>query len=129
MVPGGTLPNWCDPAQPIWTPSPYSRLFRELHEKALKQPPSPDRGVHPGELLVSGLAADDLALLLPEDPALVETLGTRAAADGTAWIDAPQPGAYQLVFEGGSQPVRVGAGPLPQRPGYDDVQRIEVSRK
>jgi hypothetical protein len=129
MVPGGTLPNWCDPAQPIWTPSPYSSLFRELYETALKQAPAPDRGTHPGELLVSGLTADDLAILLPEDPSLVETLGTRAAADGTAWIAAPQPGAYQLVFEAGSQPVRVGAGPLPQKPGYDDVQRVELSKK
>jgi hypothetical protein len=128
-VPPGNLPNWCDPSQPAWTPSPYSDLFRELSARFLKQPQAVRGAARAAELLVAGLAADDLALLVPGDPAVAEAVGVRAAADGTAWIVPPRPGAYQLNYDGGAQPVHVPARSGTRKPGYEDVERINVTRK
>ena len=127
-VSGNTVPNWCDPAEPVWAPTAYSTLFRELYQTALKQAPAPEQGARAAELLVSGLAPDDLALLVPKDPTSTETTGTRATADGTAWLAAPQPGAYELIYEGGSRPIQAQARKPPQKPVYDDVERITVTR-
>jgi hypothetical protein len=125
----GNLPNWCDPSQPAWTPSPYSDLFRALSAQFLKQAPAAQVTERAAELLVSGLAADDLALLVPADPAVAEAVGVRAAADGTAWFVPPRPGSYQLHYEGGSQAVSVPVRRGTRSPGYGDVERITVVRK
>jgi hypothetical protein len=126
-LPQGTLPNWCDPSEPAWTPTPYSRLFRELYARTMKQDPVPARGEPTSEILVTGMAADDLAILLPRDSDLTACVGTRAAADGTAWIVAPRPGEYVLCSEGGSQMIHAPASNGPRQPGYDDVERIAVT--
>jgi hypothetical protein len=125
----GNLPNWCDPSQPAWAPSPYSDLFRELSARFLKQPPAAQAPVRAAEILVAGLAVDALALLVPVDPTTAEAVGVRAAADGTAWIVPPRPGTYQLHYDGGSQAIVVPARSGSRKPGYDDVERITVERK
>jgi hypothetical protein len=124
----GNLPNWCDPSQPTWTPSPYSDLFRTLHVKFLNRAPAASALERAAELLVTGLAADDLALLVPDDPAVSEALGVRAAEDGTAWIVPPRSGDYRLHHAGGSQRVQVPARISTRKPGYDDVERIRAAR-
>jgi hypothetical protein len=78
---------------------------------------------------VAGLAADDLALLVPDDPAVAEAVGVRAAADGTAWIVPPRPGDYRIHYEGGSQPIRVPPRRGTSKPGYGDVERVSVKRQ
>jgi hypothetical protein len=90
----------------------------------MKRAPAPYRGESASELLISGLAPDDLTILAPRDPAAIGAVGIRAAADGTAWIVAPQPGEYQLFHRGGSRRIRARAGSLPRKPGYDHVERI-----
>jgi hypothetical protein len=122
----GSLPNWCDASEPAWTPSPYSTLFRELATRFQKRPPAASRGERAGEILVTGLAADELALLVPRDPAAGEATGVRAAADGTAWIAPASPGDYELLHDRGAQPIRVNTQQGPSRPGYGDVERIVV---
>ena len=123
----GNLPNWCDASEPAWTASPYSALFRELATRFQKRAPAAWRGERAGEVLVSGLAADDLALLVPRDPAAGEAVGVRAAADGTAWIAPPRPGDYELFYDHGSQPIRVQARQGPRPPGYGDVERVAAA--
>jgi hypothetical protein len=125
----GNLPNWCDPSQPAWAPSPYSDLFRELAARFLKQPPATPGPARAAEILVAGLAADDLALLVPVDPTAADAVGVRAAADGTAWIVPPRPGAYQLQHDDGSQSVIVPTRNGSRKPGYEDVLRITLLRK
>jgi hypothetical protein len=125
-VAGNTVPNWCDPAEPAWTPTAYSTLFRDLYATALKQAPAAEQGARAAEFLVSGLAPDDLALLVPQDPTVTEATGTRAAADGTAWLVAPEAGAYELIYPGGSRPIRAQVRKPPRKPGYDDIERIAV---
>jgi hypothetical protein len=122
----GHLPNWCDPSQPVWAPSPYSDLFRELSTRFLKQAPAAQGIERAAELLVAGIAADDLALLVPDDPAVAEAVGVRAADDGTAWIVPPRPGTYQLCYDGGSQAIDVPARRGTRKAGYDDVERVTV---
>ncbi len=123
----GNLPNWCDASEPAWTASPYSVLFRELATRYLKRAPAAARGERAGEVLVSGLAADDLALLVPRDPAAAEALGVRAAADGTAWIAPPRPANYDLFHGRGSLPIQIKALQGPRLAGYSDVERVAVS--
>ena len=65
-VPQATLPNWCDPAQPIWTPSPFARLFADLNQQVAKRASAAVKKESESELLVSGLKPDDLAILVPE---------------------------------------------------------------
>jgi hypothetical protein len=52
-------------------------------------------------VLVSGLEPDDMAILTPKHPAIVEGLGIRGAADGTAWIVALPASEYRLIHDGG----------------------------
>ena len=66
---------------------------------------------------------------MPQDPAIHEAVGVRAAADGTAWIVPPHPGEYQLFHAAGSQPIRASALRGPRMPGYGDVTRVELARK
>ena len=119
-----SLPNWCDPEKPAWTPTPYSELFADLYKQSMQRNPAPYSGERAGELLVSGLAPDDLAILMPHDPALLEPLGARVAADGTAWIVERVAGEYRLHYQGGSLPVRARAPKLPRKPGYKYVERL-----
>jgi hypothetical protein len=128
-VPPGNLPNWCDPSQPAWTPSPYSDLFRALAAQFLKQSPTAPVLERAAELLVTGLSANDLALLVPTDPAVAEAVGVRADDDGTAWFVPPRPGSYQLYYDGGSQAVFVPVRRGSRSPGYGDVERITAVRK
>ena len=122
-------PNWCDPSAPAWTPTPYSELFAELYRNFTRRNPAPAGAVTAPELLASGLAPDDFAMLLPRDLALAPASGVRAAADGTAWLAAAQPGEYDLVYSGGSRRMRLPAQALPRKPGYDYVRRIAVGGK
>jgi hypothetical protein len=127
--PGGSqLPNWCDASQPAWSPTLYSRLFAELYQKAMNQAQAPYSGETAGELLVSGLAPDEVAILAPRDPGLAEAVGVRAAADGTAWIVAP-PGTYRLHYRDGSREVIVQPARFSEKPGYEYVQRISIEPK
>lgn len=117
-MPEATLPNWCDPSQPLWTTSVYAKLFGELWQKYMNRAPVAATSVNESEVLVSGLRPDALAILLPREPGLVEPLGIRAAADGTAWIVVLRPGDYRLVHERGSMAVQVRRQQLPPKPGY-----------
>jgi hypothetical protein len=123
------LPNWYDPAQPAWTATPYNDLFADLQKKFVKRGPSPYNGDTAPELLISGLAPDDLAILVPQDPDLDDPLGVRADTNGTAWIVAPWAGSYRLYYKDGSQPIRTRAQHLPSKPGYDSVERINVKSR
>jgi hypothetical protein len=125
-VPEATLPNWCDPSQPVWTPSPYAKLFADLWQQYMKRPPVAATQLSETEVLVSGLKPNELAILLPKESAVTEPLGMRAAADGTAWIVLPRAGEYKLVHDRGSLAIRVRAQSLAPKPGYDYVERVKV---
>jgi hypothetical protein len=129
QIPEATLPDWCDPSQPLWTPGPYSKLFAQLYQQYVKRKPAAARRLNESELLVSGLEPDELAILLPRDPETVEAIGVRADGKGAAWIMAPAAGEYRLVSDAGSRPVHVRAQTLPDKPGYDYVERITLPAK
>jgi hypothetical protein len=118
------LPNWSDPSLPAWQATAYSTLFAGLYRSFAHQSPVPAGGEISPELLVTGLLPDDFAVLLPRDPSMAPPPGVRAAADGTAWMVAEQPGEYDLVTPAGSMVVRLAAQRLPRQPGYDYVQRV-----
>lgn len=128
-MPEATLPNWCDPSQPVWTPSAYAKLFGDLWQKYMNRAPVAATSVNETEVLVSGLKPDELAILMPKDAGLVEPLGVRAAADGTAWIVAPRTGDYRLVYERGSLAIQARKQQIPAKPGYDYVQRASVAKR
>ncbi len=79
-----------------------------MYEKATKRAPAAASGDTAGEVLVSGLKADDVAFLMPANAEAGDAVATRAATDGTAWSVAPE-GAYRLYYGGGSKAVRVAA--------------------
>lgn len=123
------LPNWCDPSQPAWKPTSYSTLFAELYKKYTKRAAAAYSGRSASELLVSGLAPDEIAILMPRDPATAGVIGIRAATDGTAWIIPPQPGDFDLYYPGGARRVRVAEHAPSAKPGYDDVERLALPKK
>jgi hypothetical protein len=59
--------------------------------------------------LISGLKPNNVTMLLPKDAATGEASGVRSAAEGTAWMVAPEAGEYLLVYSGGSRAIS-GAG-------------------
>jgi len=120
------LPNWCDPQQPAWTPTAYSRLFAGFYAKYMKLAPSVRPGHARGELLISGLKANELALLVPLDAGVCAPFGVRAADDGTAWLNDVVPGEYKLYSGGGFTKIEVLAQKLASTPGYGSVQRIDA---
>ena len=120
--------NWSDPSQPAWSVSPYGSLFAELYRKYVKLDAAPLGGEAPGELLVTGLTPDDLAILVPENPELAEPVGVRAAADGTAWFVVSTPGDYRLHYRNGSRSVRIRPGQHFRKPGYGHVERVNAGR-
>ena len=95
-------------ARADFQPSPYSKLFAELYQQFTRRAPAAANGDTSGELLVSGLKPDDVAFLVPENPAVGAAVATRAAPDGTAWNAAAQ-GAYHLYHTGGSRTVKITA--------------------
>jgi hypothetical protein len=96
-------------AQAEFKPSPYSQLFAELYKQFTKQAPAARNGDTAGEVLVSGLQADDVTFLIPQDPETDQAVATRAAADGMAWSVAPRAGANHLYYPGGSRVVQIAA--------------------
>jgi hypothetical protein len=123
------LANWCDPSQPAWNPSPFTTLFADLYRKHTGHTPAPSHSETRGEVLVSGLAPDDIAFLVPEAPDVAETIGVRASGDGKAWIIEPQPGRYSVQAPG-KPAVRLAAhAPAARKPGYDYVDRVSVATK
>jgi hypothetical protein len=127
-VPEGTLPNWCDPSQPMWRPSPYAKLFADLWQQYMKRAAIAATHVSESEVLVSGLKPNEIAILLPKDRASGEALGIRAAADGTAWIVAPRAGEYRLVHESGALTIHAHAQTILAKPGYDYVERVSAAK-
>jgi hypothetical protein len=120
------LANWCDSSQPAWDASPYSGLFASLSRRFTNQPPEPFGGDMPGEVLVSGLAPDDLAILVPRAPDLAEAIGVRVSADGKAWVIAQQPGAYRLFYRNGTMELVIRPQRLPRNAGYENIQRFNA---
>jgi hypothetical protein len=120
------LPNWCDPGQPAWNVNPYSTLFADLYRTFTGRTPASNFETAE-DLLVSGLAPDDLAVLVPVAPEAAKAIGVRAASDGKAWFAAPQPGGYRLYCAKGSPEIRTQPTPLPRKPGYDYVERVSVA--
>ena len=100
------LPNWCDPAQPAWTPSAFSRLFADLYREFVKPPEAAPARPAQGELMVPNLDPDEFAMLWPPDLTVAAPLGVRASAQGDAWFTAP-PGPYRLGRRRGPQQVEV----------------------
>lgn len=123
-----SLPNWCDPAQPAGQATPYNDLFRDLYREFTKRAAIPHSGDIPGNVLVSGLEANEIAFLVPEEPVIGGAMGVRAAGDGTAWIIAVPPGAYRLHCGRGSASFQVAPQHPSGVPGYSSVQRIDVTR-
>jgi hypothetical protein len=128
-APTGGLPNWYDPSQPNWTLGAYGELFADLRKKFVKLNAAPNSSETGAELLISGLAPGDLAMLSPQDPTLDDAVGTRADAKGTAWIMAPRAGSYRLYYKDGSQPIRTHAQHMPSKLGYDSVERIDIKSR
>jgi hypothetical protein len=126
-ITAGAFPNWCDPDRPAWRPTPYNGLFADLYQKFMRRAATPSHGETAGELLVSGLTPDELAILVPKDPELAKATGVRVSGDGKAWFAVPQ-GRYHLCHHNGSQEITVLAAPLSLKPGYDYVQRVSVSK-
>jgi hypothetical protein len=126
---GGVLPNWYAPSQPAWVATRYSDLFADLKKKVGNNSPASYNGEISPELLISGLAPGDLAILVPQDPTLDNAVGTRADAKGAAWMATPRPGSYRLYYKDGSQPIRTRAQHLPSKPGYDSVERVNVKSR
>jgi hypothetical protein len=125
-VPTGTLPDWCDASQPMWTPSPYAKIFAELWQQYMKRPAVAATQLNESEVLVSGLKPNELAILLPKESTVVAPLGVRAAADGTAWLVLPRAGEYRLVHDRGAMGIKVRAQTLPDKAGYDYVERVKI---
>jgi hypothetical protein len=121
--------NWYEPNQTPWRLGPYGELFADLQKKFMKQNAAPYSGETAPELLVAGLAPDHIAFLLPQDPGLDGSVGTRADAKGEAWIVAPRAGSYRLYYKDGSQPIRIHAQHMPSKPGYDSVERIDIKSR
>jgi hypothetical protein len=123
------LPNWYESGWPAWKLSPYGELFADLQRKFMKQNPAPYNGETAPELLVSGLAPDHIAILLPQDPAIDEAVGTRADEKGTAWIVAPRSGSYRLYYHDGSQTIHAHGQPIPSKSVWDSVERINIKSR
>jgi hypothetical protein len=121
--------NWYESGWPAWTLSPYGELFADLQKKFMKQNPAPYSGETAPELLVSGLAPDHIAILVPQDPDLEDAVGIRADEKGAAWIVAPRAGSYRLYYKDGSQPIQTHAQHLPGKPGYDSVELINIKSR
>jgi len=121
------MPNWCDASQPAWNAPPYSRLFAELYQKYTGRAPVAFGGETAGELLVTGLPPDELAVLLPGNQEVAEAAGVRADDDGTAWFTA-QPGTYRLYSRDGSLAITVHLARFAEKPGYEYVQRAGAGR-
>jgi hypothetical protein len=123
----GDTPNWCDPTQPAWVPSAMSKLFAEAYQKFTQRVPAPVSAETAGEVLVGGLAPDDLAILMPRNPDVAEAAGVRADTGGKAWI-AAQAGDYRVYYSKGSQEIAVPPGRFPLKPGYEAVERVTVHK-
>jgi len=123
------LANWCDPSQPAWNPSPFTTLFGDLYRKSTGHTPAPSHSETRDELLVSGLAPDDIAFLVPQTPDVAETIGVRAASDGKAWIIEPQPRRYTVQVPGRPAVSLAAHAPAARKPGYDYVERVSVAAK
>jgi hypothetical protein len=121
--------NWYESGWPAWTLGPYGELFADLEKKFMKQNPAPYSGETAPELLVSGLASDHIAILIPQDPDLDEAVGTRADEKGTAWIVAPRAGSYRLYYHDGSQTIHAHAQPIPSKSIWDAVINIKSRRQ
>jgi Glycosyl hydrolases family 2, sugar binding domain/Glycosyl hydrolases family 2/Glycosyl hydrolases family 2, TIM barrel domain len=118
------LPNWCDAGQPVGSATPYCDLFSRLYRQFMKQPLPKFRGELAGEILVSGLEPGELVVMVAEAPDVTNSVGVRAAADGTAWVVVPVPGRYRLFHQQGSLVVRALPRPLPRTAGYASVERL-----
>ncbi len=121
------LPNWCDPSQPIWTDGPYNDLFARLYRKWMKLPAPVYRGKMPGEVLVSGLEAEGIVFLVPEDRETQGARGMRVARDGSIWMVGLRPAAYRLSARGKMTVIRVVPQALAEHATYSDVQRVNAS--
>jgi hypothetical protein len=53
----------------------------------------------------------------------------RADDKGIAWMVAPGAGDYRLVYAGGARPIYVREQTLPDKPGYDYVERVALPVK
>ena len=93
------------------TPTPYSTLFAELYAKYVGQAAKAQGGEAAPEVLMSGLAAMDVALM-PVDPGAEEAAGVSAAKDGTAWIYSAGSGDYVVAAGGRAGKVHVAAGEM-----------------
>lgn len=121
------LPNWCDPSRPMWIPTPYNELFAELYRELMKLSPVAARGERLGEILLSGLDENEMAILMPDDPEVKSAIGMRAAQDGTAWIVGLDPGQYRLFAHRKLLALHVDAQDLPNKAGYPLVQRFSTT--
>ncbi len=121
------LPNWCDPSLPIWTDGPYNDLFARLYRKWMKLPTPVYRGKMPGEVLVSGLEAEGIGFLVPEDRETQGARGMRVARDGSIWMVGLRPAAYRLSARGKMTVIRVAPQALAEHATYSDVQRVNAS--
>lgn len=120
------LPNWCDSTQPLWPDGPYGELFAGLYRKWMKRPTNTYKGEMPGEILVSGLDADEIAFLEPENPTILSAKGMRVAQDGTMWIVGLKPAVYRLFSRKKVVAIHVHSQVLPERATYSLVQRVNV---
>ena len=119
--------NWCDATQPIWMPTAYSELFRELNKEALGEYPKLFPGKTYGDVLVSGVTARAPIFLIPKDVAQAPPLGVMSAADGTAWFLTKRTGNFRLVHPAGEESFNVEPqSPVPVQPGYSHIQRLIV---
>ena len=126
LNPRGELPNWCDASHSPSTESVYAALFRDLYREhmgvaLLPAPPTSS------ELLLTGLPPQSLVFVLPEDSALAPAQGMLSAADGTAWFVVLSTGKWRLWHDGKSQDIEVAVAADAAKPGYEHVQRVQVT--
>ena len=120
--------NWCDTTQPMWMPTVYSELFRELNREYMGEYPKLFPGKTYGELLVSGVASWAPIFLMPDDDTQAPPLGVMSDANGTAWFITKRTGNFHLVHPAGKESLYIEPqSPVPAGPGYKHIQRLMIN--
>lgn len=114
--------NFWDSTRVEFTPNAVSFAFRDAFDP---MPPLPKTAAP--EVIVTVPPGSKEHPVWVEGPALKFPEGILPDAEGRAWFQLPSPGPYKFTGpDGRTATVNVGEMPLRQKPGFHEIQRLDL---